>query len=213
MAPHLPQWKIDAIEHCIAENAHVDLNSLAEVFHTTYESIRYIRYRMLFQLSTGYDDRKKAGRPHAWTPEIEQFVLELLYRDNDLFQDEVANEIYDCFDVKLNQPQMSRMYKSLGITNKKLKYTATQQEQALIDQWANKMKAWKCSQLVYIDESASNEKTGERKYGWAPLGIPAKQKQWLKRSKRWSVLPAYTYEGYIKAITFQGGITQEIFED
>ena len=134
MAPHLPQQKIDAIEYYIAENAHVDLNSLAEVFYTTYKSIRYIRYRMLFQLFTSYDNRKKASRLYTQTPEIEQFILELLYKDNNLFQDEVANEIYNCFNIKLNQPQMSKMYKSLGITNKKLKYIATQQEQALIDQ-------------------------------------------------------------------------------
>jgi transposase len=67
--------------------------------------------------------------------------------------------------------------------------------------------------LVFVDESASNEKTGERRYGWSLIGVRARAKRWLKRSKRWSVLPVYTIDGYLKPITFQGSITAEIFED
>ena len=35
------------------------------------------------------------------------------------------------------------------------------------------MEAYKAEQLVYIDESAANEKTLERKHGWALRGYPA----------------------------------------
>jgi transposase len=67
---------------------------------------------------------------------------------------------------------------------------------------------------VFLDESASNERTGDRKYGYGPIGGDApSMKRLLKRSLRWSVLPAYTIEGYISTLTFQGGITKVIFEN
>ena len=103
-----------------------------------------------------------------------------MYRNNDLYQDGVANEIFDVFRVKLGQSQMTRLYKKIGITNKKLLYVATQREQVLIDDFRAKQRTWGINQVVCIDETASNEKTGERKYGWAPAGMPAQQKQWLE---------------------------------
>ena len=35
----------------------------------------------------------------------------------------------------------------------------------------------------------------------------------LKRSKRWSILPAFTVDGYIAWEVHQGSITAEIFND
>ena len=53
----------------------------------------------------------------------------------------------------------------------------------------------------------------DRKYGWAPMGMPCVIKQELKRSKRWSILPAYTVDGYIAYEVHQGSITADIFND
>jgi len=52
-------------------------------------------------------------------------------------------------------------------------------------------------QLVYVDESAANERTLDRKYGWAPKGLPPIDIKLLHRSTRWSILPAYTINGYL----------------
>lgn len=35
------------------------------------------------------------------------------------------------------------------------------------------MTEWRPDQLVFVDESAANERTGDRKYGWAPVGAVA----------------------------------------
>jgi hypothetical protein len=72
---------------------------------------------------------------------------------------------------------------------------------------------WHVEQLAFLDDTASNEQTADRKWGYAPIGLPAMAKRWLKKSERWSVLPAYTINGYIEAVTYQGSITAEIFED
>ena len=35
----------------------------------------------------------------------------------------------------------------------------------------------------------------------------------LKRSPKWSLLPAYMIDGYLDPLVYQGNITAEIFED
>ena len=91
---------------------------------------------------------------------------------------------------------------------------AAQQSQELRDYWqCETLPNYTEDQLVFLDELALNERTGDRKMGYAPPGITPRMKRYLKYMERYSVLPAYTIKGYIAAITFQGGITTEIFKE
>ena len=71
---------------------------------------------------------------------------------------------------------------------------------------------YKAEQVIAIDETACNERTGERKYGWSPVGSPVELIDSMKRSERWSILPAITVNGYIAFTMFQGAITAEVYE-
>lgn len=65
-----------------------------------------------------------------------------------------------------------------------------------------------------MDESAANERTLDRRYGWAPRGLPAIDTQVLHRSTRWSILPAYTIHGYLEnTLIKQGSVNSETFSD
>src|SRR5438045_7179603 len=78
--------------------------------------------------------------------------------------------------------------------------------------WIGRQATWKASQLVFLDESACNERTGDRKFGWAPIGRGCEVSCSIKRSERWSVLPALSVDGYLSYFIYQGSITAEIFE-
>jgi hypothetical protein len=61
---------------------------------------------------------------------------------------------------------------------------------------------------VFVDESACCERTGSRKYGWSPVNTRSRDIEVLKRSKRWSVLPALSVNGYLEdPLIIQGSIT------
>ena len=45
------------------------------------------------------------------------------------------------------------------------------------------------------------------------MGLPVISRQFLKRSKRWSILPAYSLEGYIAYKIYQGSIITAIYND
>ena len=72
-----------------------------------------------------------------------------------------------------------------------------QRNLGLRDDWIIRTCGYRRDQFIFVDESACNEKTMDRKYGWAPINEPAEGILELKRSKRWSLLPAYIWQGYM----------------
>ena len=72
------------------------------------------------------------------------------------------------------------------------------------DGWMARIGRYNANELVFLDESAANERTSDRKYGWAPRGVRAAEYLPIKRSERWSILPAYTTNGYLTYEIYQG---------
>ena len=66
---------------------------------------------------------------------------------------------------------------------------------------------------MFCDESACNERTGDRKYGWAPIGTIADSVETLKYSEKWSILPLFTMDGYIAWDIQKGSYDTEKFND
>ena len=115
------------------------------------------------------------------------------------------------FGVIVTKMTMSRVLRRRGMTRKTVRHIAAQRTPALRHHWHVRLSDWTASQLVFVDESGADEKTAQRRWGWAPEGQPAEVTSVLKRSARWSVLPAYTVDGYIAHMVIQGSINATIF--
>ena len=72
---------------------------------------------------------------------------------------------------------------------------------------------WSREQLMYVDESAANEHTLDRKFGWAPIGQKATIVEPFMRSKKWSILPVYTQDGFIDYEIIHGSYNAEMFKE
>jgi len=90
---------------------------------------------------------------------------------------------------------------------------AAQQNPVLRQLWMDKMAQWTAEQLIFIDESAANEHTADRKYGWVPVGVTPREARPFGRSERWSLCPAYTIDGFITWEIVHGSFSAELFED
>jgi hypothetical protein len=64
---------------------------------------------------------------------------------------------------------------------------------------------------MYIDETAANEHTVHRRYGWSPKGTAARMMTATQRTKKWSVLPLYTYDGFIDWKIIHGSFNGDLF--
>src|SRR2546421_12255701 len=90
---------------------------------------------------------------------------------------------------------------------------AVQRNPELRNDWICKLAGYTANQLIFVDELAANERTGDRKYGWAPIDVTPVEYQSFQRSERWSILPAYTVDGFITWGIAHGSFTARMFED
>ncbi len=67
------------------------------------------------------------------------------------------------------------------------------------------LSSWHAQHLVFVDESACNLRTLDRKFGWADVGKRAVTTESLNKGKHYSILPAYTIDGYMAWEVHEGG--------
>ena len=147
------------------------------------------------------------------TWKMEQSIKLLLDKEPWSYQDEIATFLLEVYDIEVDQATISRALKRIEITRKRLKVLAAQRNNELRLEWQYNIQFFTARQLVFVDESGSDERTGDRLFGWADSGVRAIVYRWLANKDRVSVLPAYTIEGYIASMTFKGTCTGDIFEE
>jgi transposase len=184
MAPRLSKRESDALDEFLRDNLQVDSHEVAALYSVTHGIINKRKAVIRRIALTGIDNRSKGGRPKIIIPEILEYAIALIARDSTLYLDEVADYLFMEFGIQLDIPQVSRLWKQAGVSHKKLSVQARQRNEVLIAAWTFKMTTWDVRQLVFVDESAYNERTGDRRYGWGPSGHRARVKRWLKKSER-----------------------------
>jgi hypothetical protein len=68
-------------------------------------------------------------------------------------------------------------------------------------------------QLVFLDESAKDERTVGRKYGWSMRNTLATVAGPFIRGDRWSILPMLTTQGIIEYEIIRGSFTKDLFRN
>ena len=58
--------------------------------------------------------------------------------------------------------------------------------------------------MIFIDESAKDERSLSRFYGYAPVNTRAQKKVVFVRGKRYTLLPALSLDGFIAMDIFKG---------
>lgn len=127
--------------------------------------------------------------------------------------EEMQQYLYDEYDVECTLSTVWRALEKLHYSRKLATKRAREQSEPLRRVYRARVQQYKAEQIIAIDESACNERTGDRKYSWSRIGTPVEATYSMKRSKRWSLLPAMTVNGYLSYTIFQGSITSEIIED
>ena len=69
------------------------------------------------------------------------------------------------------------------------------------------------NQLIFIDESAKDEKSLSRLYGYSPRNIRACKKVVFIWGKRYIILPALTLDGFVAVDIFEGACDRKKFVD
>jgi hypothetical protein len=92
--------------------------------------------------------------------------------------------LFNEFNIIVNERTLRRLLRRKRWSRKQMQMRAKQQSMELRLEWITRIKDYTREQFVFVDESAANTRTLDRKYGWSEVGVPCRGVQALKREKR-----------------------------
>ena len=131
-------------------------------------------------------------------------LLEYQRRHPSAFQAELCRWLEEEWQIELSRSGLSEILKKEGITRKKGQRLGPQSP-ILRTAWQADMGNYLAYQLVFVDESLFKAQSGWRLMAYGPVGEPVRYHADINRGETWSVLPAYTTNGYLPCTTIKKG--------
>ena len=197
-------------EHLIC--AHWKPKAIARDIHCSTRAVEKWRKRLQMYHTIDPPYTLPLGRPRRIIIAAKEAVLEYLRQRPWSYQDELAIFLEEEWRIRVSQPTISRLLKVNKISLKKGQRIGQNQSLMLRNSWQAFMHEVTAEQLVFLDESIFKEQTGWRCMAYAPIGQPARWSDDMTRGKTWSILPAYTIDGYLPCTSIREGYyNQEAF--
>jgi transposase len=199
------------VEHIAAGDNNTEVSQATRV---SRNAIRKMRLSLEYW-GTPYAPRAvRLGRPRLLVEAHRLRLVEFLRGRPHAYLDEMAEFLYDEFDVEVSTSTIWRELERMRWSRKLATKRAREQSAALRRVYLARMaQHYTADQIIALDESACNERTGDRKYGWSAINEEVEVVYSFRRSERWSLLPALTIDGYMSYLIYQGSITAELIED
>ena len=121
--------------------------------------------------------------------------------------------LWDRFGISPSQSSVSRALKRRGWSRKRIRVVAAERSEELRVDWKRRISGYSPRQLVFLDESACSEKASRCRTGWSPFGIAPQVRQPLHSRERFSILPAYTLDGFLAYRIIPGSYNKDRFLD
>ncbi|KAK9489364.1 hypothetical protein V1508DRAFT_428250 [Lipomyces doorenjongii] len=207
MPPRFPDSFLPSVLFMAESGSSVD--QIAKELGCCTKTVKRIKHNFKLWQSHQSPPEGRLGRPSKINDAMLVDLLEHLLRHPLADLEDMRSFIYDQFGVIVSASNISRTLKKNSWTKKKIRKNAAERSQALRDDWLLQLSDWTAEQLMFVDESAANEKTGDRKDGWAPVGVTPDESVPAFRSERYSVLLCYTVDGYIACNILRGSFKSD----
>ena len=212
MPPPLPVTVKDRITEYIAAGA--PKKEIMRIEHVSRSSISRIKDNLLTWGSHTRPDaiKMKPGTKPIIEPVAREGLASYLRSKPWAYLEEMASFLLDDFEILASITTIWRALKEMKINQKAIHRVALERSQLCRDGYTLEISNYTYDQLIYLDESRANEHTCLRKRGWSPFGIIPEVVRPVKRSERWSILPAYCVDGILASHVYHGGINAARFE-
>jgi transposase len=148
---------------------------------------------------------KRLRKPPKIADEDAKALFEQLVCAGWMYQDEIAKWLLVERGVKVNHQTVSNFLCSCGWNWQTLRPYSIDRNEELRESYRRSMRQFAADDLVFLDESIFNEKTGWRHHVYAPVGHKSRYTQNIKRGDTWTILPAYTIHGYLPCTAIKEG--------
>lgn len=141
-------------------------------------------------------DLYQLGRSRSISPAALDALLDYQHQKPWLYQEELARYLAEEWDTYVHQSTISRALGKANVSRKKGQRIGPQSEELRVA-WQAFASQVEAEQLVFIDETLFKLQTMWRSMAYAPIGDPARYHGDMRRGDMYSVLPAYTTDGYL----------------
>jgi Arginine repressor, DNA binding domain len=155
--------------------------------------------------------RLRTGRRRRIHAAAVQSLLEYIKQNPWVYQNEMVLFLDEEWGIQVNQSTVCRLLKEHRISNQRGQRIGHTQSQTLRTAWQAMMLDITAEQMVFIDESIFKEQTGWRLMAYGLIRQPTRYTDDMTRGDTWSILPAYTTEGYICTGIRKGFFNAEAF--
>ncbi|GET03069.1 homeodomain-like protein [Rhizophagus clarus] len=156
--------------------------------------------------------RENQGRKKTFNTYDMKILQELITEKVDWFLDELVYEMARRTGKIVSVPTLWRSLSFCGITRKKLQKAAKERNEFLRSDFILKISDYNPEQLIFIDETAKDERSISRAYGYSTINTRAMKSVVFIRGKRYTILPALTLDGIIAAEIIEGSCNKENFQ-
>jgi transposase len=108
------------------------------------------------------------GRRSCILPHVLDALLDRLLVKPDLYLDDMAEFMWDEFNLIISTDSIRRSLKVCDWSKKKTQRVACERDPDLRDACLRELSEYKSYQLVFVDESGCDTLAGVRRTGWAP---------------------------------------------
>ncbi len=179
--------------------------AIAEEVHCHFDIVYRIQKNLFMYGSPFRSQFRPKGAPRKVVKAAENGLIVYLEEQSWVMQKEMVWYIWEEWGINVHQFTISRILKRRRWSNKKEQRVSVRQNDELRLNWIADMLRLTAEQLVFVNESLFNEITGWRHQAYAPVGEPARYQASRTRGHCWSVLPAYTIDGYLLCTDIREG--------
>jgi transposase len=216
MAPNLALSTHNLTQNMIDCKLHGDIvptdDEVAKIAQCSTRTIRRHRSNYLVYGSTKAPSNG-TGRPTTITPIMLSALREQLAVNSAMRLSDMATFLGEEFDVEVTRFSIRRaLKKDAGWSKKVTQNIAQERNPDLRDDFIHDVSLFRSDQLVFVDESGAHRGIGVQRKGWAPRGKRPRQVKRFHRGRRFQILPAYTQDGVIHFMVYEGSTDTEMFE-
>lgn len=154
------------------------------------------------------------GQHSILSPEIRDAILAILEDDPTAYLDEISDWLQLVYEISVPVSTLSRNLIRWGHSRALVHRIAAERDPVACEEFLRDVCTnFTAEQMVWIDESAKDERTIFRRYGRSLPGERASVQQPFAHGERLSLLPAFTLDGYISVKILDGAVDGVDFLD
>lgn len=133
--------------------------------------------------------------PHQKLTAVDEFLLLYLVLDRpNTYLHELQRELSETTGTSVSISTICNFLRKSGFTRRKLTRVALQRSDELRAEFKSDVSIYSPEMLVFIDETGSDRRDAQRKFGYSLRGKPARSVQFLNRGKHLSTIAAMSID-------------------